>query len=308
WTARNYSKFWGRTLKDGLRYRLGTLLPEESVQNMNEIIIKPRELPTTFDARQKWPGLIHGIQDQGECGSSWAQSTTATSADRLALITEGRQNVQLSAQQLLSCNQHRQKGCEGGYLDRAWWYIRKFGVVSEECYPYVSGITGKLEPCEIQKSDYINGQLLSCPNRDSSSRVHRMTPSYRVSSREEDIMSEILTNGPVQATFLVHSDFFMYSAGIYKHLTTSEDEPRGYHSVRLLGWGEDHTTGKRVKYWIAANSWGSDWGENGTFRIMRGENHCEIESFIIGAWGKGSKKRRRLFKLRKIRRQFRMLK
>lgn len=62
--------------------------------------------------------------------SSWAQSTAATSADRLALITDGRQNVALSAQQFLSCNQHRQKGCEGGYLDRAWWYIRKFGFVT----------------------------------------------------------------------------------------------------------------------------------------------------------------------------------
>lgn len=61
--------------------------------------------------------------------SSWAQSTAATSSDRLALITEGRQNVSLSAQQFLSCNQHRQKGCEGGYIDRAWWYIRKFGSV-----------------------------------------------------------------------------------------------------------------------------------------------------------------------------------
>lgn len=43
------------------------------------------------------------------------------------------------------------------------------------------------------------------------------------------------------------------------------------------------------------------------FRILRGENHCEIESFIIGAWGKGIKKRRRLLKVRKIRRRFWMI-
>ncbi|VDM31872.1 unnamed protein product [Toxocara canis] len=70
-------------------------------------------------------------------------------------------------------------------------------------------------------------------------------------------------------------------------------------------WGDDDTTGQSVKYWLAANSWGTSWGEEGFFRILRGENHCEIESFIIGAWGKGAKKRR--FKVRKLRRHMKKL-
>ncbi|VDO73889.1 unnamed protein product, partial [Onchocerca flexuosa] len=177
WTAKNYSQFWGRTLQDGILHRLGTLFPERSVQNMNEMVVKPRELPTSFDARQKWPNFIHPIQDQGDCASSWAQSTVATSADRLALITDGRQNVELSAQQVLSCNQHRQKGCEGGYLDRAWWYIRKYGVVSEQCYPYISGRTRNPEKCQIQKSEHNNRR--KCPSGHSDSRIYRTTPSYR---------------------------------------------------------------------------------------------------------------------------------
>lgn len=40
------------------------------------------------------------------------------------------------------------------------------------------------------------------------------------------------------------------------------------------------------KLQICANSWGSDWGENGFFRIVRGNNECEIESFVLGVWGK----------------------
>ncbi|KAK6049458.1 hypothetical protein COOONC_13037, partial [Cooperia oncophora] len=81
WSARNYSFFWGRSLDEGIKYRLGTLFPEQSVQNMNEIVIKPRELPEHFDAREKWPGLIHEVRDQGDCGSSWAVSTTTISSD-----------------------------------------------------------------------------------------------------------------------------------------------------------------------------------------------------------------------------------
>lgn len=63
-----------------------------------------------------------------------------------------------------------------------------------------------------------------------------MTPPYRISIREEDIMTEILTNGPVQATFLVYEDFFMYSNGIYRKLNSiNEASPKGYHSVKILG-------------------------------------------------------------------------
>lgn len=312
WSARNYSSFWGRSLDEGIRFRLGTLFPEQSVQNMNEIEIKPRELPAEFDARQKWPEYIHPVRDQGDCGSSWAVSTTTISADRLAIISDGRINRTVSPQQLLSCNQHRQKGCEGGYLDRAWWYIRKLGVVSEECYPYVSGQTREPGICHIPKSSYKSGKGLVCPaDAGLDSTVFKMTPPYRVASREEDIMTEIITNGPVQSTFVVHEDFFMYRGGVYQHSELAQRKGarftgQGYHSVRVLGWGVDESTGRPIKYWLCANSWGENWGEQGLFRILRGDNHCEIESFVIGAWGKGAKRRRR-FKMRKMRRRFRKL-
>jgi len=42
----------------------------------------------------------------------------------------------------------------------------------------------------------------------------------------------------------------------------------------LVGYGEENGT----KYWIGMNTWGENWGENGFFRILRGENDCAIES------------------------------
>lgn len=32
WQPGNYSKFWGRSLQDGVQYRLGTLNPSQSVK------------------------------------------------------------------------------------------------------------------------------------------------------------------------------------------------------------------------------------------------------------------------------------
>lgn len=54
------------------------------------------------------------------------------------------------------------------------------------------------------------------------------------------------------------------------------DIPLGWHAGRIIGWGEENGW----PYWIVANSWGIDWGDHGTFKIMRGINHCFIESNI----------------------------
>lgn len=136
--GKNYTKFWGRTLENGVRYRLGTLFPEKSVENMNEIFIKQRELPLNFDSRKKWSLELNLASkedgfDQGDCGSSWAFSSTRIAIDRIAIFVgvNNSRRLQsfspLSVQQLLDCNQHKQRGCQGGFLDRAWWYMRKFG-------------------------------------------------------------------------------------------------------------------------------------------------------------------------------------
>jgi len=45
--------------------------------------------------------------------------------------------------------------------------------------------------------------------------------------------------------------------------------------VTVVGWGEDERT--ETKYWIVKNSWGTWWGENGYFRIIRGLNECGFE-------------------------------
>lgn len=37
WKAANYSRFWGMTLDEGIRYRLGTIRPSTTVMNMNEL-------------------------------------------------------------------------------------------------------------------------------------------------------------------------------------------------------------------------------------------------------------------------------
>ncbi|BFY99405.1 hypothetical protein BsWGS_02445 [Bradybaena similaris] len=292
WSASNYSNLWGLSLDEGIRYRLGSFQLSDNVVDMTPIRVEDDVLPEAFDARDKWPNILHPITDQGNCASSWAHSTAAVATDRLGIETEGIIKDRLSVQHLLSCDIDGQLGCNGGHLDRAWWFLRQRGVVSDECYPYTSGKTRVQGTCLITGSQ---GQE-QCPSgiQYKTEKRYQATPPYRIRPLEREIMKEIMDNGPVQATMQVREDFFMYSRGVYKYtgLTSlrrdSDDHMKsGFHSVRIVGWGAERSQeGDIVKYWICANSWGTDWGENGYFRILRGSDESSIESYVIGVWGK----------------------
>ncbi|XP_041068037.1 tubulointerstitial nephritis antigen-like [Carcharodon carcharias] len=300
WRASNYSQFWGLTLDEGIRYRLGTRRPSTTVMNMNELNMKMDSndlLPRYFNAADKWPGMIHEPMDQGNCAASWAFSTAAVASDRISIQSMGHMTAVLSPQNLISCNTRDQQGCHGGRLDGAWWYLRRRGVVSDACYPFSNSESQQLSnPCMMSTRSAGRGKrqaTMPCPNPYThTNHIYQSTPPYRLSNNDKEIMKELLENGPVQALMEVHEDFFVYRSGVYRHTPVMAERPdkfrgHGTHSVRITGWGEEQGyDGQIRRYWIAANSWGRGWGENGYFKIARGENECDIETFILGSWGR----------------------
>ncbi|XP_005058514.2 PREDICTED: tubulointerstitial nephritis antigen-like [Ficedula albicollis] len=167
WRAANYSQFWGMTLEDGIRHRLGTFRPSPTVMNMNEMHMNMdtnEVLPRHFDAAAKWPGMIHEPLDQGNCAGSWAFSTA------------------------------------GGH-----WGLPGHGgqVVTDECYPFTSQQSQPAAPpCMMHSRSTGRGKRQAtarCPNPQThSNEIYQSTPAYRLSSSEKEIMKELLENGPVQ--------------------------------------------------------------------------------------------------------------
>lgn len=44
----------------------------------------------------------------------------------------------------------------------------------------------------------------------------------------------------------------MYKSGVYKCSNMASGSRTGYHSVRIVGWGEEYQNGRIVKYWVYA--------------------------------------------------------
>ncbi|XP_036397940.1 cathepsin B [Megalops cyprinoides] len=267
----------------------GTLLdgPEVPVMVQNAENVK---LPESFDAREQWPNCptIQEIRDQGSCGSCWAFGAAEAISDRVCIHSNGEVNVEISSQDLLTCCRRCGMGCNGGYPSAAWNFWSTEGLVSGGLYDSHTGCRPyTIPPCE----HHVNGSRPSCTGEhgDTPECVKQCDPgyspsytedkyygngAYRVPDDQVQIMIELYKNGPVEAAFLVFEDFLLYKTGIYQHV---KGTPVGGHAIKILGWGEDHGT----PYWLAANSWNTDWGDNGFFKILRGKNHCGIESMIV---------------------------
>uniref|UniRef100_UPI00358F1BEA cathepsin B isoform X1 n=1 Tax=Myxine glutinosa TaxID=7769 RepID=UPI00358F1BEA len=248
------------------------------------------ELPKEFDSRTAWPHCptIREIRDQGICGSCWAFGAVESISDRFCIHSKGKVNVHISAEDLLSCCDYCGMGCNGGFPASAWEFWTRSGLVTggnyaskQGCRPYT------FPPCE----HHINGSRPQCTTErgDTPECKHKCSTgyspsyekdkyfgerSYSVGSNEEQIRTEIYLNGPVEADFSVYGDFLHYKSGVYQHVAGSL---MGGHAIRLLGFGEEGGT----PYWLAANSWNTDWGNRGFFKILRGNDECGIESDIV---------------------------
>ncbi|CAF0732376.1 unnamed protein product [Brachionus calyciflorus] len=294
WRAENYSNYWSKNQDYGYRHKLGTKIPNKIQRALR---IDPVPIEESYDFREEsfMINNVRPIRDQGECGASWAFAALDTATDRVAKVYEGKRgNESMSIQMIISCVilPGNANGCSPATMDLGWKFIESSskendgkivgGIVNEKCYPLESDKTGIADACKVNS----NLNRVICPSDDRLYNKPLMNsgPGYPIRpASTNDLMEEIKENGPVQMAFKVYEDFFMYKSGIYSKHPDAKllDVEEPYHSVKVLGWGSENG----VDYWIAANSWGPEWGENGYFRIKRQDDETEFGRYGYAAWG-----------------------
>uniref|UniRef100_A0A224Y2Q1 Cathepsin B n=1 Tax=Rhipicephalus zambeziensis TaxID=60191 RepID=A0A224Y2Q1_9ACAR len=249
----------------------------------------PKNLPESFDARQRWPkcNSIHVIRDQSSCGACWAFGAAEAISDRICIHTKGSVQVNISAQDLLTCCSYCSIGCKGGVPMTAWYFYKDKGIVTgglygtqDGCQPYSfpptkQGTTGLL-PSRIEDFPRTPSCKHRCRKGYGKKYIedkHYGERIYTLYGNETLIRTEIFKNGPVEADYTVYDDFLSYKSGVYQAHST---KALGGHAIRILGWGTENG----VPYWLAANSWSERWGDKGYFKIRRGNNECGIENDI----------------------------
>jgi cathepsin B len=239
-------------------------------------------LPTSFSAIDQWPQCpsIGTIRDQSACGSCFAFGAVEAMSDRICIALN--KNVSLSAGDVAFCCDSCGAGCGGGYPSSVWEHWKSKGIVEEPCYPYPfpscdHHMPGSKNPCPTKEYNSPNCPG-KCTNKTWSGPAyaqdrHKGKSAYSVSGVSQ-IQAEIMKNGPVEAAFDVYEDFLTYKSGVYRHTT---GEYVGGHAIKILGWGVDSGT----PYWIIANSWNPDWGNDGFFWMLRGKDECGIEDGVV---------------------------
>jgi C1A family cysteine protease len=209
----------------------------------------------SFDSRNVGgSSYVTPIKNQLNCGSCVAFGTCAAT-EVTAGYLRGQPGLQLnlSEQQLFFVH----GPATGASCANGWWPEHAFsalqnqGVTFEDYMPYNPAGGGALNPDWPNKKAQITGFS---------------TLTGNVAAMKQHIQNY----GAVSACLIVYQDFFSYGGGVYKHVSGAQ---AGGHCVCLIGFDD------ALGCWIAKNSWGTGWGEQGFFRIGYGQ--CAIETWRV---------------------------
>jgi C1A family cysteine protease len=208
--------------------------------------------PSSIDWVSK--GAVTPVKNQGQCGSCWSFSTTG--AMEGAYFLAGNKLTSFSEQELVSCDKS-DNGCNGGWMDAAFTWIKKNGgITTEAAYPYTSS----------------TGQTGSCKGTGGS--VANSAPKGYVDVQADSVsaLMDAVAQQPVSIAIQANQAAFQsYKSGV---LTSSCGQQLD-HGVLAVGYG----TLNGVDYWKVKNSWGSSWGDDGYILIERSsKNLCGVLS------------------------------
>ena len=201
---------------------------------------KVTQFALVYDLRSL--ALVTPVKNQGTCGDCWAFASLGSVESNWLKNLKGA--FDLSEQNLRTCVGFENGPCGKGNADMVAAYLTRFsGPVSESDDTY---------------------------NEDSTATCHTNLPLFayvaeyhHVSQDSTAVKQAILDYGAVTAG-IYYTDASFNSGNNTYYYNGSESIN---HLVLLVGWNDNKITAGGTGAWIAKNSWGESWGENGFFYI-----------------------------------------
>lgn len=248
WTHDEYLGILGVDLSEAPDNTIGTYK-----RNKRQTRATTCEFPEEKDWRKD--GAVTPVKNQMKCASCWAFAA-AGALESHFFIKNGRL-ANFSEQQFVDCSISEGKGCKKGFMNTAFEFSKKNGLVTDDKYPYKGAENGNDNSCNKFPSDL------------KISKVETITKG-----NEEDLKDAVCRFGPVSVALDASSEKFMhYNNGIYRNSECSTTKTT--HGALVVGYGFDENT--EEAYWVLKNSYSDSWGENGYVRMPRDfNNHCGI--------------------------------
>lgn len=195
--------------------------------------------PPMVDWRQKDGGdYVKPPRNQLNCQSCVAFAVVgAVEANARIAHRDPNYSIALSETDLFAC------GCgpccgRGWFPEQALQRFKNVGVATAASVPY--------RPQDVFCNDNVG-------------------PRYRIAdwkqlTTRQSIKQAIYEQGPCAYGMVVYDDFFRYyRSGVYRY---SSGARLGNHAILIVGYDDSQNC------WICRNSWGTEWGERGFFRIQ----------------------------------------
>ncbi|KAJ3693986.1 hypothetical protein LUZ60_009466 [Juncus effusus] len=189
--------------------------------------------PDSVDWRDK--GAVTPVKNQKTCGSCWAFAPVAAIESLVQIKTQ--QLISLSEQEILDCVLHAHSNCTDGYAYDSFNFVASNGGLTTE-------------------DDYLyTGTQMSCNSDKLSHKAASITTHDNVPYNDEYQLMLRVAQQPVVAA-VTSAGLQHYGSGVL----TGDCGTAVDHAVTLVGYGQSEYG---PKYWIAKNSWGTTWGDQG---------------------------------------------
>ncbi len=191
--------------------------------------------------------LLSPVRNQGSCGACWVFATYGSIEANLVGFYGYLDDF--SENNVLFSSGYDWGACGGGNIDMITAYLaRNAGPVREEADPY---------------DQYNDDYCVDCPSVRYIDSVVKL-PLRSGDNDYEYIKQAIKDNGALYASMYWRHNYYNYSDRTYYYSGKSTN-----HAITIVGWDDN----KEVEgapadgAFIARNSWGPHWGEDGYFYI-----------------------------------------